>query len=397
MKARGLNRNVLAIYIASFFSYQMYIPSLLLASLYAWYPNVDPNAVILMYSAPMLVSALLAFVVGAIMSKVNKKMMLLVGMGSIVLAGCLIVFTGGNSFPIALAGAILTGVGYSIIINVTNALLVVVSPPGTASKAVAINAAVGCVGSMIITYVAGILASGGNWTHAYYLCFPVVILMIAVAVLYQNKETEVQTDQSSAAATTASGGNGTEYRNIGLFSMIILIFILANFGNTAWNANSASYIVDVAKMGTTVETGTLSSLNSFGGVIGGFVFAGIAIKYMKKLVVPVCLLFTMLPRLAAVFGINNMIVFYICGFLFMMCFQPVYGVMVSSAGKQLPGGLGTSIVSGVMGFAGFVAPYVINFIAGFMGGSILSRLWVGITCTLIAVIISVPVMRKAQA
>ena len=134
---------------------------------------------------------------------------------------------------------------------------------------------------MIITYVAGILASGGNWTHAYYLCFPVVILMIAVAVLYQNKETGVQTDQSSAAVTTASGSNGTEYRNVGLFSLIILIFILANFGNTAWNANSASYIVDVAKIGTTVETGTLSSLNSFGGVIGGFVFAGIAIKYMK--------------------------------------------------------------------------------------------------------------------
>ena len=397
MKAKGINRNVLAIYIASFFSYQMYIPSLLLASLYAWYPNVDPNAVILMYSAPMLVSALLAFVVGAIMSKVNKKLMLLVGMGAIVLGGCLIVFTGGSSFPIALTGAILTGVGYSVIINVTNALLVVVSPPGTASKAVAINAAVGCVGSMIITYVAGILANSGNWTHAYYLCLPVVILMIVVAVLYKNQEPAIQDGQSAAGSQAVAGNGGSEYRNIGLFSMIILIFILANFGNTAWNANSASYIVDVAKIGTTIETGTLSSINSLGGVVGGFVFAGLAIKYLKKAIVPVCLLFTMLPRLAAVFGINNMLVFYVCGFLFMMCFQPVYGVMVSSAGKQLPGGLGTSIVSGVMGFAGFVAPYVINFISGFVSGSIITRLWVGIICTVIAAVIAIPVMRKAQA
>ena len=46
------NKNVLAIYITSLFSYQLQMAVVLLGSMYAWYPNLSENVVVLMYSAP---------------------------------------------------------------------------------------------------------------------------------------------------------------------------------------------------------------------------------------------------------------------------------------------------------------------------------------------------------
>ena len=386
---KSLNSSTLAIYIASFFSYHMYIPAALLASFYAWYPDVNPNLVILVYSAPMLVSAFLALALGAVMPKLNKKLALLVGLASIVVAGGMIVFTHGASFPLALAATILCGVGYAVVLNVTNTLLVEIDP-ASSSKTIAINAAVGCIGSMILTYGAGILAKDGDWTRAYYLCFPVAISFLLVLVLFRAPKT-----QSVAGETAAQQAAPMGKANYGLFVPVVLIFLLGMLGNTAWNANFSSYVIDVAQIGTTVETGMLSTLSSFGGVVGGLVFAGLAFKYLKNMTVSVCLLLTTLPRLAALLGLNNMMVLSICSFLFMMFFQPVYGAITASAGKLVPGGMGVSAIGAAMGLGGFVAPYILNAMASFMGGTILNQFVVGCVFTVIGAIIAIPVMRKA--
>ena len=390
---KSLNRNTLAIYIASFFSYHMYIPSALLASFYAWYPSVDPNLVILVYSAPMLVSALLALALGAVMPKLNKKLAMLVGLGVIIVAGCMVVFTHGGSFPLALTATILTGVGYAVVLNVTNTLLVELDP-ASSSKTIAINAAVGCIGSMILTYGAGVLAKDGDWTRAYWLCFPVVITFLLVLFLYRapKGQTVAQPAAGGAQAQPAAPAGKANY---GLFVAVVLIFLLGMIGNTAWNANFSSYVIDVVQIGTTVETGMLSTLASLGGIVGGMVFAGLAFKYLKNMTVSMCLLLTMLPRVAALLGINNIVVLYVCAFLFMMFFQPVYGAITASAGKLVPGGMGVSAIGAAMGLGGFVAPYILSGIASVMGGTILNQFAVGCVFTVIGVVIAVPAMRKA--
>ena len=158
---KNINKNIIALYIASLFSYQFMMAPGLLGSMYAGFPELSQNVVVLLFSAPAFISAAVSLIISPLMNRLNKKLMLISGMCTIILAGGLIVFTGGQSFPISLAGSIFTGIGYALILSTTNTLLVENSAPGEGSKAVGINMAVGCLGAMVLTSVSGVLAANG--------------------------------------------------------------------------------------------------------------------------------------------------------------------------------------------------------------------------------------------
>jgi len=390
-----LNRNTLAIYIASFLSYQIFITAIILASLYAAFPDVSPNLVILMYSAPSLVSALLSLVMGTFIAKANKKLMLLTGMALIVIGGAAIVFTNGGSFALCLVSAILIGAGYAVITTTANVLLIENNAPEDAPKAIATNAAIGCLGNIILMFLAGVLAQS-NWTHAYYLCFPVIISLVIVAVLYKNPEKNAAAAAGADAAAWAEAAQAQPAQKyIGLFSLVIVAFVLVNFCTTAWNTNYSSYVIAEKQIGTTVETGLISTLASVGGVVGGFFVAGPFIKALKNMAAPVAMLLVALPCIMGGLGVNSIVVLYIAAFAFMVFYQVVYSVMISTAGKLFPGGAGVSICQGVLGIGAFFAPYILSFCAAPFGGTMTAKFWAGVIFILIAIVISIPVLKQA--
>ena len=391
-----MNRNVIAIYIASFLSYHMYVSTALLASFYAWYPSIDPNLVILMYSAPMLVSALLSIALGAIMPKLNKKVALLFGLATIIATGCMIVFTHGSSFWVSLAAMILSSVGFAVILNVTNTLLVEIDPASSA-KLIAINTGVGCIGSMILTYGAGVLAKDGDWTRAYWLCFPVIISFILVLILFKNPKKQSYDQSAAEGSAVKNEAAPVSKMNLGLFALLIVIFLFGILGNTAWNANFSSYVIDITKSGTTVETGMMNTLASLGGVLGGLVFAGIVYKYLKTAAVAVCILMTAAPRVAVLLGIDSIPVLYVASFLFMLFFQPASAAVTAGAGKLVPGGFGVSAIGAVMGLGGFLGPYILGALTSLMSGSIIDQFVIGCIFTVIGAVIAIPVMRKINS
>ena len=252
------------------------------------------------------------------------------------------------------------------------------------------------LGGMIITSLAGFLAAGGNWTRSYLLCLPTAISLVLFAVMYKEEKKApaqaAQATQAAAAAAAAAPAN----KNLGLFLPTILIFFLSNMGTAAWNSNSAVYVMVEKQIGTTVETGLLSTLASLGGVIGGFVLAGIIIPKLKSLTVPVCLLIVTAPCLCAALGVDSMIVLYIAVTIFMMFYQPVYGSVSAAAGKLLPGGMGVTCVNAVMGLGGFFAPYILNFIGTFGDGTTTIKFWAGVISLVLAAVIAVPTMKKAD-
>ena len=344
----------------------------------------------------MLVSALLSIAVGAIMPKLNKKIALLFGLATIIATGCLIVFTHGSSFWVSLIAMILSSVGFAVILNVTNTLLVEIDPASSA-KRIAINAGVGCVGSMILSYGAGVLAKDGDWTRAYWLCFPVIISFILVFILFKNPEKQL-CDQSAAEDGSAKNVEAPVSKmNLGLFVLLIVIFLFAMLGNTAWNANFSSYVIDITKSGTTVETGMMNTLASLGGILGGLVFAGIVYKYLKNAAVAVCILMTAIPRVAVLLGMDSIPVLYITSFLFMLFFQPASAAITAGAGKLVPGGFGVSAIGAVMGLGSFLGPYILGALASFMSGSVMDQLVIGCVFTVAGAAIAIPVMQKINS
>lgn len=97
---KSLNRNTLAIYVATLFSYQMYIASSLLASVQAWFPTVNSNLIVLFFSAPLLANAFMALALSPAIGRINKKLLVVIGLATIIAGGTLVVLLGGNSFAI---------------------------------------------------------------------------------------------------------------------------------------------------------------------------------------------------------------------------------------------------------------------------------------------------------
>lgn len=389
---KSLNRNTLAIYVATLFSYQMYIASSLLASVQAWFPTVDSNLIVLFFSAPLLANAFMALALSPAIGRINKKLLVVIGLATIIAGGTLVVLLGGNSFAISLIGVIMCGLGNAATIAATNTLLVEMNP-ATASTTVATNNAVGCLGSMILTAVAGVLASDGTWTRAYMLCFPCIITLALFLILYRGSKVTVAAVES-AVDTQPTTPNKT--RNVGLFSTVVFVFLLANFAAAAWNSNYSIYIMMEKGIGNTVQTGMMNTLSSLGGVLGGFLIAGIVIRKLKRWTVPVSVVLVATPCLAAAFGCTSIPVLYVCAFMFMMFYQPVYGEMSASAGKLFPGGGGISCITAMGGLGNFIGPYLVNFIGTFGDGTTRIKFWAGVVFVILAALIAIPTMKKVQ-
>ncbi len=393
---KNINKNIIALYIASLFSYQFMMAPGLLGSMYADFPELSQNVVVLLFSAPAFISAAVSLIISPLMNRLNKKLMLISGMCTIILAGGLIVFTGGQSFPISLAGSIFTGIGYALILSTTNTLLVENSAPGEGSKAVGINMAVGCLGAMVLTSVSGVLAANGHWSDAYYLCFPVVVSLVLFILLYRDdKQAIAAVEPESDAAVEVTSTSGSAKKNVGLFILVQIVFLFMMLTATAWTSNFSSYVLDNG-IGTAANSGMIATMGSLGGVLGGFLFTGFAVKKLGKLTVPVCLLFVAAPCVAGALGVRSIAVIYICAIIFMLFFQPVYSVIAESSGRLFPGP-GVSIVSSVQGFSQFVGPYFATFAGSLLGNTQRERFIVGIITAIIGAIIALPVMRRAQS
>lgn len=382
-------RNTIAIFLASLFSYQIYMAAGLMASMQLWFSHLSGDTVIAMFTMPTLAQALSALIISPIIGRYSRRLFVILGLLSISLGGVLIVMGGGASFAIALCGAILCGIGYSLTLAATNTMLVEMYPESASTK-VAANCAVGCLGSMFLTTMSGILARDGVWMRAYILCFPAAIGLILFLLLY--RETDRHAVKADESAEKTRGFAGSKL----LFACVILVLTLMSFNVASWNTNYSIYVMNEKAIGGTVQTGLMNTLASLGGVIGGFFAAGLLIPRLKWLMVPVSLLFVALPGVAAALGCESISVFYICSLLFMMFYQPAYAVLSEKAGKLLPGA-GVSFITAAAGLGSFVSPYLVNLLARGAGGRIETKFAITAAFAIIAALVALPSMKKLES
>ena len=389
-------RNI-GILLASFVSAPTSICTALLASIYGWFSNVSPNLLLLCYTLPTLLGGIVPMIMTPILGKFDKRYLVFGGLISIFVGGIIILVAGLSGFGVALLGLALVGLGQTAVQAGTN-LILSDDDPVNANKACSFNFAVYNVGQILCGAIAGVLAAGGEWNRAYLVCIPAIIG--ALVFLFLVKKTAPT--QATAAAETVDTRIAEENAPVaapkgttGAFVILSIIVLLVMISNAGWYTNYSVYIIDEAKIGTTVQTGLVLSIGNLGGFIGGMLFSPIFSKLFKRWSIPIFTVLICAPNLAAFLGAKSMIVFYITMFMLLGFFVPLNGEIMAASHRFKP--TLVSFTTGWFAVAGFIAPYVLNFFADAMGGALKVKFGVALVCALIAIVLSIYLVKKLNA
>lgn len=392
LKQKGSTMAVASVFMAGFFSYYVFFTNSLLGTYYNWFSDLPQSVVILLSTVPSLLQCLTSLLLGPILLKANKKAVMIFSMLCCIVGGLGIVLTGGYSFAVTMVCLILEAMGYTITINTSGAILVELNP-GKSAELIGKNNAIGALGNMILTPIAGQLAATGVWSRVYYLPLLSILPLIALILFYH---------PAQMASDAAAGGKQTQAQKaitkegIIRFVLIAIPFIFYTVGVQAWNQNFSSYIIVERQIGTAAEASMVSTFASAAGMLSGWFFVGPAKKLLKTFCVPVCLLGLAASFLTLAFGTNSLYLLYMSGFLFMTFFSPVTSSNFAVASKTLHAGFAISILRAIQSLATFASPYIINGIAAIFGDSIPTRMQCGIVMIVIAAVAFFPIMKKAD-
>lgn len=386
------SRRNIGILIASFVSAPTSICTALLASIYGWFSDVSPNLLLLCYTLPTLLGGILPMVITPVLGKLQKRYVVFGGLVAIFVGGIIILIAGLSGFGIALLGLSLVGLGQTVVQAGTN-LILSEDDPENANKACSFNFAIYNVGQIICGAVAGVLAAGGEWNRAYLVCIPAIIGAVIFMTLVKGKSIgtasapgdEIAENAASVGAPAAAGSTGN-------FVVLCIIVLLVMISNAGWYTNYSTYIIDEAKIGTTVQTGLVLSVGNVGGFIGGMLLSPIFSKLFKRWSIPIFAVLICAPNIAAFLGAKSMIVFYITMFMLLGCFIPLNGEIMAAAYKFKP--TLVSFITGWFAVAGFIAPYVLNFCADAMGGALKVKFGVALLCEAVAIVLCIFLVKQ---
>lgn len=381
-----MNRNSLALLIASTFIAQVYLGGIILPGVYETFPELNTNIAMLIYTLPLLICAAAGLILGTVIEKANKKLLIVVGLLAITFGGIVILMFGKASFAMALFGACLCGVGYSLVQNSASVLLSLANPEKT-SVLVMMSGAFINIGSMICSTVGGMLAVN-DWTRMYLTCLPAAITLVIFLALYRSKE-----EKSAVKAENAEGAP-TFKRDPVLFGLIVLVFVLLMVCVAAYFSNYSAYVITDKAIGTTSETGMINTIGSLGGMIAGLFCVGPVMSVLKKWTVPIAIIGIMLPNLAMAFGTESWILIAALNCISNFSLQVAIGAIVG-AGNKVFGPAGITVIFALQSLMNFAGPYIVS-----AGASLIdvpqSVFIVGVAFALIASVISIPVMSKAE-
>lgn len=391
MKGILTKRNI-ALFAAVFFTYQSYIGGLILPNMYAAFPDLEESVVMLSYTFPLLLSSVVGLFMGAVIERINKRLFIILGLSGIVLGGGVITLLGNASFAFTMAGTILIGIGAAVTLNCSS-LLLAQENPGKSGILVTMNSAVLAIGGMIISALAGILAVE-DWTHAYYLCFPTALFLLVFLLLYRPPDGK-ETGNAPKSAAAAPAPAVKPASRTGLFLVILVIHFLCTLNQAIFLSYNASYIITDRSIGTTVETGMLATVGSFGNVIGGIFLAALLLPRLKRWTAPFGILLLMLPNLAMSLNTASMAVLYVSNAVSMAGLCLIFAPLSEAADKTLgPAGLNTFMA--IRGLVSFVGPIIIQSVTPVFAGNYRYKFMIGVALCAAACLIAIPTMAKVE-
>lgn len=387
---KTIEKKVLVCVLLSAFAYGLQIVGIMpvMGLLTEQYTGYSADAIRFLQTVPYFLTIVGALLVGKLSNRYGEKKLLTAGLMSIGITGVLPFFT--SVYPIVLLSRMLSGFGFGIASPViTSVIARFIEPARRATYTGMIVVGMG-LGAMIENIAGGILA--GISARTFFL-----IYLIAVAAAIGDWIILPETEPVAAVMTEKKSVK--ESWNYG---MMIWMLCMASFMHTlfinAYNTNISIYILENITRSTSV-TGTVTALNSAFALLTGLLFGRILNK-LGKLTLPISIL-SAAAGYAVIMFIPGLAGAYIgsalCGVSlssFMACCSFLISVTVSQ--DKVAGAGGLFSIFGSAG--GFIAPFVLSFIATLLGGNTARNQFVaGMLGMLVLAVIMYFVVTKGKA
>ncbi|MCD8148138.1 MAG: MFS transporter, partial [Clostridiales bacterium] len=324
---KGLSKPAIVAILFCSFAAQLYqLLSMVLAYVYAAFPAVNTNIVIMVITLPSLLSIFCNYPLGPLCKRYDRKMIMLTGFLLYIIEAVLILTIGKNSFSITLFVTCLGGVAFAICGTVTDIVFGEYDPSGflLSMNRVVTNGAL-----LLVMGIAGRLASDGSWYKVFYvyaILIPMTIYYLLVTPRMKGASmAEFRSDDFVEVPGQENIGAGGVQLLAGLTAGAFLfqtaIMILA--------LNYSTYIITEFQLGTSIQTGYCGTVMSFGGMLGGLLSFVLYRKFKNRTSVIFSLLFGCGLFLIAVHpSLPSM---YVGGFLQGFCGLPVLAVVIQMA------------------------------------------------------------------
>lgn len=319
------------------------------------FPDASTSAVQVVYSIAMLVSLPFMLAAGWLTSRFSKKALSIAGL-LLLSCGALPAVLHGSLLQVYL-GSALVGAGTGVV-NIISSTLISDYYKGVQKGRIMgyQSAALSLMGGML-AFGGGQIAAMWEWWYAFLLFLVGLPIALVVFALLP---------QDTPARQEAGQKNSSYSQGVLVWAALAFFFSIFMY---AFNTNIAMFI-EVEGFGGPDVAGVVSTMFSFIGVPAGLV-VGACVKLLRRNVVAIACGFCALGMV--VIGVApSLPVVYIGSFLFGLGFAIRNPCVVTFAAYLVPASgaaAAIALVQAVGTVAGFLSPFVVNFISALFGGS----------------------------
>ncbi|MCF0136035.1 MAG: MFS transporter [Lachnospiraceae bacterium] len=359
-------------------SYLTFAP--VVASMAASFPEVSLSLVQMVVTLPSLMFIVVSPLSGTLMRRFAKKKLALLAV-ALYFISAVFGYVFQENFYLVLLGSAIMGCGTGLLMPVTNALICDQFEGTERSSMMGLNATFVAVGGLTFTFLSGQLAKYG-WQNCYFVFFLILPLLLTIYLFLPREERCVGDEGGSspnkgeypdavndpdAGALKAAAAGRPEMNPyiVALFVIGFLYFCLQN----AFNTNASVYVEELS-LGGASTAGLVSMMNPLGGILGGVIFGLLAAKLGDQ-IETVALSIAGLGFLLAG-GLPSAASILVSGLLVGIAFALFNAAGTFLLAKHLKpenNDITVAIYMAVVNLGAAVSPYVVNFLAGFAGGS----------------------------
>lgn len=348
-----------------------------------------PNTQVVQISTwPAITGILVAFAVGPLAMRVNKKYLLLVSASCSVAYFAIFSIVGisGGPFGMLLAGALLIGVTQGSGMALSSAIIGEFGEPEKRATYIAISGALMNGGNAVMNLIGGMIAAGNNganWPYAYLLGFigiPIAVAFFILMPLKPDQANKVVTEEQKPQEKTKDSLPPRIY-------LIVCMMLAFHLGFSCFMLNLSFYISDFG-LGGPAESGLTMFMFTSVGVCVGFSYPLWA-RLLKKWVpifgfTAVTLALFILLR----FPVHIAFVYasaLIIGIGFNLVNPFIMSTLMSLAPPRLIP-LTMSLFMGSINIMIFSSPHILAFVGRFFAPGLYGQFVVGVISMLVCVI-----------
>jgi len=367
------------------------------------YPNVESSTVTSLITMPGIFALFVAFCIGPLALKINKKYLLLFAIASTLVYFSVFFFVGARGpFTALLIAAGVLGISRGSGTALVNSIIGEFLEPQERAANIAICSAIAQCGSGLAAVIGGRIAAGNggqNWPLSHALGFLSIPTMIVFAILMPKKPDEPETLPDVPDKLTDNAqvhklpdpveANAAKSGKISLRSIPTRVFVIIAlhfvfcFSYTAYMLNSSVYIIIEHQLGTSADAGLISSANTVIAIVIGFSYR-IWGKLLKKKIVPFAYALASIGFVSMLSITTSLAGIWIGAILLVLSMNLANPYIVSQIMSLPPPKLmpvALSLYMGCLNLSMFLAPYILRGLGGLLGGGVAGSLRVAAIAT----------------